>query len=125
MGIENRTTHRINIELPLSFKVHEAQKHLSIGMTQDISPTGMRVLSKDKLDVGREIQVQIRLPDDSSLTIHAKVVWCKEIYTLNAKEYIMGLQLMNDMRADEAKFVKFVARQFLATFTKKPNPPSS
>lgn len=123
MGIENRRTHRITIELPLSFKAFESQKHLSIAVTQDISPTGMRVLSKDKLDVGQEVQVQIRLPDDSSLTVHAKVVWCKDSYTLNAKEYIMGIQLMDTMKADEAKFVKFVARQFLASFTKKPNAP--
>ncbi len=65
----------------------------------DIGPGGMRIYSDDKFKIGKRLEIGIFLPDDSILTITAKVVWQDPLPDAAAAKYDVGLQFL-DMPKD-------------------------
>ena len=75
---ENREFVRSNLSTMISFTVgksNEEKRCISV----DISPTGLKVFSKEKLQIDEEIQLSFTLPEEDHL-INAvgKVIWAKE-----------------------------------------------
>lgn len=116
MTNEHRRSHRIKIELPASFKASKTQNHSSVASVLDISATGICITTRDALDLGQELSIQVRLPSDEKLTVKAKVVWVKENIVLNDREYCMGIKLLEPMNEDEAKFVRFYVSKLFGVY---------
>ena len=118
MTNEHRRSHRIKIELPASFKASKTQSHSSVAIVLDISATGICITSRDALDLGQELTIQVRLPTEEKLTVKAKVVWIREKVVLNDREYSMGIKLLEPMNEDEAKFVRFYVSKLFTVYRK-------
>ncbi len=116
---EKRTTHRLDINLPAFFEIPEAQDHITIATTLNISATGLRLLTKKRLEVGQELPLQINLSHEQTITIHVRVVWVKESYSNTTREYLMGIKIKDSMQADESKFVRFYAEKLMDFFKHK------
>lgn len=116
MTNEHRRSHRIKIELPASFKASKTQSHSSVATVLDISATGICITTRDALDLGQELSIQVRLPTDEKLTVKAKVVWVRENVVLNDREYSMGIKLLEPMNEDEAKFVRFYVTKLFGVY---------
>jgi len=110
---DKRRCHRLKVELPASFKASDEHKNLSIASTIDVSAIGICLISKEKLAVGQELPLHVTLPDDRRLTLNVKVIWVKEEIVSDINEYKMGIKINDGMKADEKKFVKFVAKEMI------------
>ena len=119
MTSERRTTHRLNIELPAFVGIPGSPKNISLASTLNISATGVCLLSKHRFDVGQELLLKVNLPIKEKLTINVRVVWFKEIITFNGREYMSGIKIIDAMRFDEAKLVRFYAEQLIEFFKSK------
>src|SRR3990167_4071698 len=108
---DKRRAHRLKIELPASFKVTNAQKYISIGTTLDISAVGMCLKTREKLNVGQELAIQLKLPQGEKITLRAKVVWNKPMDFSPHSDLSIGIQLLGPVGEDEKKFVRFYAQE--------------
>ncbi|MFA5088749.1 MAG: PilZ domain-containing protein [Candidatus Omnitrophota bacterium] len=118
---DKRRCHRLNVELPASFKISDAQKHVSLATILDISALGICLTSKERLVAGQELQLQVILPVNERIVLQAKVIWVKELIAYDVREYKVGIQIIDRVGTDEAKFIKFFADQFLEFFKEKPS----
>jgi hypothetical protein len=114
---EKRRCLRFRIELPASFQAYEGQKHISIGTTIDISAIGICLLTKEKMQEGLELPLRIGLPTGEKIVIYVKTMWVRESVTFGGREYRVGLKIVDPIKGDESKFIKFCAKQMLAFFS--------
>jgi c-di-GMP-binding flagellar brake protein YcgR len=68
--------------------------------TQDISLGGMRVFSDEDFPVGHRLDLDILLPDGSSVRCWAEVVWRVELGTAAGAKYDIGLKFTDLAPAD-------------------------
>jgi len=78
----------------------------------DVSATGMSFLTKEELELKRHLLVDIQLPDEK-LTLHTQVVWIEGDFQTAVREYKVGLSLVEPLKYDEKKFVKYCAEQMV------------
>lgn len=117
---EKRRCHRFNIELPVWFKsCSVGDDMVAIASTMDISATGMSFVAKEELEKGQELLLQVKLPSDETLTVKTRVIWIREDFGAAIREYRVGLQVVEPVRNDESKFVKFVAAQMIEFYKGK------
>ncbi len=119
MTPERRTTYRLNIELPAFVEIPGSPQNVSLATTLNISATGVCLLSKHRFDVGQELFLKINLPTKEKLTIHVQIVWFKETIAFNGREYMSGIKIIDAMKFDEAKLVRFYADQLIEFFKSK------
>lgn len=56
---------------------------------------GIRIYSDDELKMGKRLELELMLPDDTLLTCMAKVVWQKELPEDAEARYDIGLQFLD------------------------------
>lgn len=113
MSLEQRRCFRFKMELPAWFRNSRSQKDLSLATTLDVSATGMCLATREALEVGQEILMQVKLPPEDRVIIRTRVVWVREIAGTMVREYQVGLRLVEPMQYEEGKFVKFFAKKML------------
>jgi len=115
---DKRRCHRLKIQLPACYRISDQNDDLAIGSTIDISAIGICLLSKEKLEVGQELPIQVTLPEDDKIVIHVKVIWVKEAYDSSSpeSEYKMGLKILEPLKGGESKLVRYYAKQLLTFF---------
>lgn len=118
---EKRTTHRLDIELPATIEMQGVQKAAALATTLNISGTGVCLQSKQRFNVGQDLVIKLKIPEEGQVSIHVKVVWVKEAMNFNTREYIAGIRITDAMKLDEAKFIKFYADQLIGFFKGKNN----
>ena len=118
---DRRRVHRIDFELPLTFKVGDPQQNLSIATTVNISAVGLCFVTKEELQKGQQLPIQIQLPNQGKVVISTKVVWVKEKGILRDKEYAIGVEIIEPMKKEEAKFIKFFAKELSSQYKKDTN----
>ena len=119
---EKRRYHRMEVGIPVSFELDEA-KSLIMSTTLDISATGLSLILKEPLEVGRLLALTVCVDNDRMLKISARVVRIKEIKKTGEKEYLAGLKIIDKMDQDEIEFVRFVAKQMIEQFAVKKEAP--
>jgi Tfp pilus assembly protein PilZ len=73
-------------------------------------------LTREKLELGQEIPIQVELPTREKVVIHTKVMWCNP--TNKMDEYRVGVKINEKMTGGESKFVQFYSDR-LKAFSKR------
>jgi len=113
---DKRRAHRLRIELPATFTIAEAKYPVLLGTTIDISAVGICLKTRAKLDVGQELAIHLRLPDEEKILIHTEVVWVKELESFMDREYSIGIKIIDALKTDESKFVKYYVSQLFKEY---------
>jgi hypothetical protein len=61
----------------------------------DLGLGGMRVYSDDPLKIGARFEVELFLPDTSSITCLTEVVWIRQLPAGSPATYDVGLQFLD------------------------------
>lgn len=116
---DKRRCHRLRLELPVKFKTSEETGKTAMAIALDVSGLGLRISTTERMNVEDIFPLQIKTPDNKKIKVEVKVMWVEEVSVRGTKEYLAGVQIMNDMFFDESEFVKFFANQILDYFKKK------
>lgn len=119
---EKRRVHRLNIDLPVTFKQSGGQQHISIGATLNVSAIGLCLRTKEELEIGDKLFVTVQLPGGRNLVIDGEVMWVRELDFFKHKDYAVGFKIRDNMKMNEADFVKFFAKEFLSSYKDKLTP---
>ena len=84
--VDHRAMHRIGKSLGLRFYTHWSQKRPFGGRTEDVSLSGLRMVTRNKMQVGQRIRVV-------SALLHAvgTVVYCDTRHNAWRREYVAGV----------------------------------
>jgi len=85
-------------------------------VTLDISATGICFVSEEEMSVGDELVMKLELPRNEIIRIGTKVVWTKGLFGVGAKEYRVGVRVIEPIKFDESRFVQFCAQIMLDLF---------
>lgn len=113
--IERRRCLRFSIELPAWYRKPKSRE-FSDSVTLDISATGICCVVKEEIPRGTELTMRIKLPPKEVILINTKVIWVESLFGAGAQEYRIGVKIMEPIRFDEKKFVKFCAKIMLDLF---------
>ena len=121
---EKRRVLRFKLEVPAWFKnTKYKNKDLSIASTMNVSATGIALITREALEVGQQVLMQVKLPPDERVIVRAEVVWVRDITRTFIPEYQVGLRLVEPMQYEESKFVKFCAKKMLEFYNQEhPSP---
>lgn len=75
------------------------------GQPIDLGLGGVRVYSDDPMQPGRRLEVELRLPDESTLTLLTEVAWVQELPEGAAASYDVGLQFL-DLTPEDVETLK-------------------
>lgn len=75
------------------------------GQPIDLGLGGVRVYSDDPMEPGRRLEVELRLPDESTLTLLTEVAWVQELPEGDAASYDVGLQFL-DLTPEDVEALK-------------------
>ncbi len=110
---ETRRSVRLPIEIPATFKLYQFQQHISIGTTINISALGICLKTKEKLDPGQKLYIKLKLPSGEDANIQTVVMWRKEMDFSAATDYSIGIKIVDELKPDEQKFIKYYVAEFL------------
>jgi PilZ domain-containing protein len=77
--------------------------------TRDISLGGARVFSDERFPVGRRLDMDVLLPDGSSLRCWADVAWVVELDASHAARYDVGLTFTDMSPSDVQRLAAVLA----------------
>jgi len=106
---ERRRCYRLQMELPVSFRASKYQRHISLGLTQNISATGLCFLTTQGVEVGQELKLDIQIPPEQKLTLTTEVVWVRETGYIS-RDYYIGVRLKEPVDEDAHQYVRFCAQ---------------
>jgi len=75
------------------------------GQPIDLGLGGVRVYSDDPMQPGRRLEVELRLPDESTLTLLTEVAWVQALPEGEAASYDVGLQFL-DLTPEDVETLK-------------------
>ena len=110
MPQDRRRCNRVTIELPVTFKASPYQQHISIGITQNISATGLCFTSTDKLDRGQDVSVEIRIPPGVRVKLDTTVIWVRDALTISG-DYVIGVRMKEPVNDQARRFIQFCAKK--------------
>ena len=65
------------VRVPLGLEVrYQSSEESMLGMSIDLSRDGMRMSQPDRLEVGRELWVNLALPTHGEVSFRGIVIWC-------------------------------------------------
>jgi hypothetical protein len=112
---DHRHTHRIKLSLPVCFQDPKQKEVLAISTTLDISVSGLALVTKEPLEPGQEIALNVELPDAEMVYLDVKVVRVEPRVQMaqlgGYKEFLIGLRINEPLTAGAKKFVHFYAQQ--------------
>ena len=104
---ERRQYHRFNVQINALFSASASRENLSKGTVLNMSAMGLSMTSKEKLDLGQEISIQLELPGPDKVTVMAKVVYSNPTGVIG--EFRNGIRIHDRVSDDAQKFLKFYA----------------
>lgn len=76
------------------------------GQLVDLGLGGVRIYSDDPMEPGLRLEIELKLPDESTLTLLSEVVWLQELPVDAPASFDVGLQFLDltpeDVEALEA-----------------------
>ncbi len=106
---EKRVHQRSAIELAASYGIPNEPQINCEAKIRNISAGGFSFNSREKLKVGKEIELSVDIEQSQPVFIPVRVVWCTKDEALN--EYSVGVQIIDEKRAEVQKFIEFYTRQ--------------
>lgn len=119
---DKRRCHRLDIELPATVSFSDKQQQVEVAITINVSATGIRILTKEKIEKQQKLIITVKLPEEGKVVVHAEVIWVKEVPLYSRTEYQAGIKLDDSMPADEEKFVRYYARELKGYFDSRSKP---
>lgn len=75
---ENRQFVRCNLSTMISYRLANFPDLVSRGITVDISPTGLKIILKQRLEKGEKLKFEFTLPDESvPIFAEGTIIWCQ------------------------------------------------
>lgn len=118
--MDHRRCFRFKLEIPAWFRTSRFSEELTVATTLNVSATGICLVTREPVEVGQNILMQVRLPDYERVIINTHVVWVKERREDVDCRYFVGLRLVEPIEHEEKKFVKFCAQKMLEFFSRPP-----
>jgi len=106
---ERRQYHRFNVQMEALFSASGSRDNLTKGTVVNLSAMGISLTTKEKLDLGQEISIQLDLPGEDKVTVMAKVVYSNPTGTIG--EYRNGIRIHERISEDAQKFLKFYSEK--------------
>ena len=107
---ERRRCHRMDIELPLSFKAMKIQRHISVGLTVNISAVGLCFQTTENLITGQPLTLTVQLPSEEKVDLNTQIMWVRESGYIS-RDYFVGVKIQEPLNDDAKTFVKFCAER--------------
>jgi len=107
---DRRRCHRFDVELPVAFRATRYQRHISVGLTQNVSATGLCFLTTQGVDIGQDLTIEIQIPSGEKLTLNTAVVWVRETGYIS-RDFLIGVRLREPVDDDARKFIRFCAQE--------------
>ncbi len=109
IGLEKRKFKRIhyNMEIEISLPVGEVK----FAKTLDISLGGICFMSKEKLELGKETKIKIKLPGkENMICVSGRIAWCAPIDFLSASgdKYKIGIEFKHIDRKTKIILMDFI-----------------
>lgn len=115
---EKRRYHRMKIEIPMSFRVPPREKNI-VTSTLDISGTGIAFSTSEPIKERQELLLYLLLPSNEKIELHAKVVRVQaEASVSGSSRWRVSVKIVEPIKFDEKRFVKFYSEQLIALFGK-------
>ncbi len=117
---DKRRYHRMKLEIPMSFRVPPRKKLIDTA-TLDISGTGVAFITTEELQIRQELLMFLLLPINMKIELHAKIVRVEQEKgrpTDYPLLYRVGVKIVDPIKFDERKFVKFYAEKLVEFFGK-------
>ncbi|MFA5259960.1 MAG: PilZ domain-containing protein [Candidatus Omnitrophota bacterium] len=119
---DKRRCHRLKVELPVSFPSPQNKEEMVLAATMDISATGICLVTKEPLEIGQELAIQVELPTGQRPVIHVNVIRVEEMIEMVSmggyKEYKIGFKITGPVEEDESIFVRYYAEKLKEVFEK-------
>ena len=112
---ERRNYHRMKISVPMSFCVPPDTAHI-FTTTLDISGIGVSFATDKEVKVRQELLMYILIPEGERAEVHAKVV---RVARVSPSRFQVGVRILDPIKFDEKKFVKFYAGKLKEYFSPK------
>ena len=112
---EKRTYHRMQASVPMSFRVPPDESR-SLTTTLDIGGLGISFATAKELKVRQELLMYLLLPGEERVEVHAKVV---RIERVSPSRFKVGVRILDPIKFDEKKFIRFYAAKLREFFSKK------
>jgi hypothetical protein len=115
--VEQRRYHRMKVEIPMTFRVPPRDKMVATA-TLDISGTGIAFWTVDPLKVRQELLIYLLLGRER-VELHARVVGVKGEQSPGGEAgFRVGVKIVEPIKFDEKKFIKFYCEKLLEFFGK-------
>lgn len=108
---EKRKYIRLNVPLNVKYRTLTPEPSEGKSKSKNISPEGMRIGLKCRLELGVELALIIEIPNESQpISAKGKVVWQKEITDAKPQEerFDTGLQLTYMDDFDKSRFFTYL-----------------
>lgn len=108
---EKRRHPRVNVNLPLEYRVSGAPK-AQAGMVINASESGLLLHSLKDMPVGTKLSIAVLFPRGFELTnfeVLAEVVWKENYWQENRQEYKFGLKFIDILDEDHQKLKGLLA----------------
>ena len=106
---EKRRFIRFEISLKVSYIVRQDPKVEKTGMVKDMSAGGMQLLTGEKLEVGKKLNLKMHLPEaPNPAHLNGIVLWSKEIEPGKKLSYSAGIEFGNIEEDNKNTFLKFL-----------------
>ena len=104
--MEKRTSTRIDINLPATFKV-QPSKSINFASIQNISVGGICFFSIEKLKEGQKLSLKIELPPDEEIVLPVEIRWVKEVDVVISPQCKSGAKIASTIKSALVKYAKF------------------
>ena len=79
--------------------------------TLDISLGGVRIFSDDPLDPGERLELDLFLPDDTTLAAKGEVMWVKELPAGSPAKYDIGVRFEQMDEHDRSRLAQVLEHE--------------
>lgn len=112
---ERRSYVRLDISVDVKYKIIPKNEPVMSGTTSDISAGGFRFFSKDKLEPGTKLNLEIVLPDqEKPVMAKGEVVWAEEFSILSENVtpvFETGVKFMGIAEKDRSNIGQYIFGQ--------------
>lgn len=110
---EKRKHPRVNIDLPLEYRVSDAP-HLHGAMALNVSESGLLVHSVKDLPIGTQLNIAVLFPkglEFSNFEVLAEIVWKDKYWEENRERYQFGLKFLHLSEEDHQKLKQLIGEE--------------
>ena len=95
------------VQAPVLYRVVGPSLFVQPGRTGDVGLGGMRVYSDERHRPGKRLEIEVFLPDQTTITCWARVIWVEPLARSAGAKYDIGLEF-TDITPDDRRRLAWV-----------------